>query len=921
MIKKLLFYCVLVLCVAPALSQNVSYFNGYKIEKGKIIFKYKPSPTLKSTTISQFDDPKQKTALYLAQIGATTPKQKFPKPVNANTCENGVDISSIYECYFMGDLPFENVLATLNRMSCIEYAEPSYIGELFYYPDDTEFTNGNLGHLSACKILDAWDIEQGNSDVVIGIVDGGNDIIHKDLINKIAYNYKDPIDGLDNDGDGFVDNYRGWDVANNDQDPTNGSATEHGTYVAGIASAEVNNNFGTAGVGYKTSFLPVKVCPDNSSSIINGYDGIIYAANHGCKIINCSWGDPSGSSFGQDVIDYATYNCDALVIAAAGNSANSELYYPASYKNVMSVGGTIFGDYVWADSPTKGSHYNYYVDICAPAKNFYSIANNDKTIAMSGGGTSFSAPIVAGTAALIRSKYPEYSALQVGELLRVTSDNIYTINTNPIYKDKLGNGRVNAQKALTNNTLPSIRIINVTTENTSGQPHINNEDTIALHVTFKNYLHDAKNLIINATSESAFLTPEKGVFTFNELAMGEDTTCTFLFVANQELPTEFKNYFEFTYTGDNTYWSYEYYPVTFNLNYYNFELGDIKSTATSDGSIAIYAINADQNGFNYKNQGNCVFQGGLVIAENASTIYSRSKWKNSFERQIPTTAIETDTTDLMIYSQYAVENISIDQYIFGHTDTAALIYEYRFNNQRDSTLYNLHCAAFIDWDILNSSYNKIWYVDSLQLSVAASVEDRTYYVGFMPLDYNPFTVYAFDVYSDLIVYNDGFTNNELWYALSNSQYSVGMNTLYGKEVAAFMHSTIDSIAEADTCVVRYAMLAADSPSDLYELAYKLKQKYNPTIDTSHTGPIGIQNIDALSAKLCHVNNEYWLEYPQSNSDVAIKVFDLQGRVLESVVISPENQSKQYSFRKYKKGVYLSTFTRNGKTETFKFGVK
>lgn len=921
MIKKLLFFCLVILCAAPVLSQNVSYFNGNKIEKGKIIFKYKPSSTLKSAMVPELDKAKQQATLYLLQIGATTPVQKFPKTVNQNNSENAVDISTIYECSYTGDIPFEEVLATLNGMKCIEYAEPSYLGELLYTPDDTEYTNGNLWHLNVCKIVDAWDVEEGDSTVVIGIVDGGNDIIQTDLINKFAYNKKDPIDGFDNDGDGFVDNYRGWDVANNDQDPTNTSATEHGTYVAGIACAQVNNAFGTAGTGNKASFLPVKVCLDGSSSIINGYDGIVYAANHGCKVINCSWGDIAGSSYGQDVVNYVTYNCNALIVAAAGNSASPIMYYPASYKTVLSVGGTIYGDYIWADSPTKGTHYNYFVDICAPAKGFYSIANNDKTIAMSGGGTSFATPIVSGVAALVRSKYPEYSAIQVGELLRVTSDNLYSINPDLIYKNKLGNGRVNAQKALTNKTLPSIRITDLKAENKSGQPQVNIEDTIALYVTFKNYLNDAKNLIINATSETNYLTPHKGVFSFSELGMGEDTTCTFLFVVQEELPKDFTNYFQFTYTGDNAYWSYEYYPATLNISYYDFELGDIKSTATGDGSIGIYRTDFDQYGFKYKDNANCIFQAGLVVAENPSTIYSRTKWKGSFQSTTAPTNNETDSADLMIYSQFEVENISIDQYIYGHEDTAALIYEYRYNNLRDSTIHNLFCGAFFDWDILNSSYNKIWYVDSLQLSVASSVEDRTYFVGIMPLDSTPFNVYAFDVYSDVIVYNDGFSTNELWHALNNSQHTIGTNFLYGKEVAEFVYSSIDSIPSLDTCVLRYAIIAADTPSDLYELAYQLKQKYNPNIDTTGGGDVAIQTIDTLSAKLCNANNEYWLEYPLSESNIAIKVFDAQGRTLESVVIAPENQTRVYSFKKYQKGLYICTFSTNGKSETFKFGVK
>ncbi len=878
--KQLLTFLLSVLCSLTMVAQTVGYYHGLPIEKGKIIFKYASNP-LKSTSIQNVAADAQPALSYLESIGVTNVRQKFSTQVIPNNCDDCVDLRTIYECYYFGDIPFEKVLATLNAMDCIAYAEPSFIGELMYVPDDTEYAKGNLWHLNTCKVLDAWDVEQGDSTVVIAILDGGIDIIHTDLINRIAYNTNDPIDGIDNDGDGYVDNYRGWDMADGDNNPTSTLATEHGTYVAGIASAEVNNAFGTAGVGNKTKFLPIKVCKDGSASVSNGYDAIVYAANMGCKVINCSWGDAAGSKYGQDIVNYATKNCDALIVAAAGNSAVKDMFYPASYDNVLSVGGTVAGDFVWAESATKGTHYNRFVDICAPAKGFYSIANGDKVIAMSGGGTSFSTPIVSGAAALVRSKYPSYSAIQVGELLRVTADDIYEMNEDK-YKDLLGNGRLNVYKALTNTTLPSIRVTSFTIQN----PHIYDNDSVIVDVTFKNYLNDATNFSVSARFEE-FLT-ENVTIECGSFKAGEEKSFTFVFQSNTEPVVGIDTYCKFVYSADNGYRSFEYVPVQLNPDYYDFELGDIQSTATRDGSIAVYSVMASQNGFNYKNNGNCIYQAGLILAENQSTIYSSSYWHRDFDFGMFPMTFESDSCDVFIVSDFSVKDLEISQFIYGWEDTSALIYEYRIQNNRDTTVTNLRFGNFIDWDILNSSYNKIWYVDSLQLTAVCSVDPRSYYVGYMPLDTNSNGMYAFNVADDVLYYDDGFSNSELWYALTHQQRAAG-TSYSGSEVATFQYTVIDSIAPYDYAVVRFALLAADTREQLYDQALSFQKKYNlrPEQPIDTISPVGIEETGLNDVRLSYQNEMAYLQFPNNHSSYTVTTVSFDGKIIGRYTISPE----------------------------------
>ena len=904
-------------CLSLSLfSQEFVDYKGHKIEANKVIFKYRPS-LLKSATQSGVDNSKVQVATFLNSIGAVE-RQKFPVAKMPENCTQCVDIRQIYEFHYTADVPMEYVLAKLNGMACIEYAEPSYVGELLYTPDDPEYTNGNLWHLNTCKVLDAWDIEQGDPSVVVAVVDGGIDIVHSDLINRIAYNTDDPINGEDDDGDGFVDNYRGWDVANDDNNPSN-SKLEHGTYVAGISNAEVSNGIGTAGVGYNTKFLPIKICPDGLETVSAGYDGIVYAANHDCKIINCSWGINSSSSYGYDIVKYATFNCDALVIAAAGNSANTDELYPASFPEVLSVGGTVSGDYAWYNSSTYGTNYNRYVDICAPAKGYHSLANNDKVISMSGGGTSFSSPIVSGVAALVRSKFPEMTALQVSEQLRMTSDNIYALNSEEIYADRLGIGRVNAYKALTNTSVPGIRIKEMTQKIVSDQPHISTDDVVELTVTFVNYLANAANVELEVSTESDLLQPVKNDEFVASFRKNDEKTITFSFKATQDMPANFKTYLKFSYSADNDYSSYEYTTLELSTNYYDFELGNIKSTATQDGSIAVYEINGEQNGFQYKDYGNCIYQAGIVVAENQSSIYSRNYWNANFTPSQAMNIVEVDTCDLMITSAFSAKNLLIHEYLYGWNDDDALFYEFRIENQREDTVTNLRFGTFVDWDLDLSSYNKIWYVDSLRLSVATSVLPGAYYVGIIPIDSLESNVYAFDVNSDVIYYPDGFNKNELWYILNNSQKSVAANSSTGTEVAMFRYSLIDTIFPQDSAVVRMALIAADTPEELYSLASKLKQKYTPTIITEDT-TVAIASAKKNPIKLCNNHGEYKVIYPRIGSRVSITVSSIVGTVVEQIVLDADEQNGEFELKHLPVGVYVVVVQQNGESTTFKIVV-
>ena len=253
--------------------------------------------------------------------------------------------------------------------------------------------------ISQINAFSAWDIEKGDTNVVIGIVDDGCQWNHPDLAANVKINYADPINGIDDDHDGYIDNYRGWDLGNNDNDPNNDGpgALAHGTHVAGDADAVTDNAIAIASPGFNCKFLPVKVT-DFSGVITVGYEGIVYAADHGCSVINCSWGATEGANYQQDIINYASINKNALVIAAAGNDNADETFYPASYNHVISV-ANVDG----SDVKASTSDYNYNVAVSAPGENIYSTTYDSVYTLLSG--TSMSCAVAAGAAAIIKSHF------------------------------------------------------------------------------------------------------------------------------------------------------------------------------------------------------------------------------------------------------------------------------------------------------------------------------------------------------------------------------------------------------------------------------------------------------------------------------------------------------------------------------------
>jgi len=430
---KLFAYSLLVTSVTFAQTIYKDYRDG------EIYVKLKISAQKKIGNVNPKNIPVSQ--MYgISELASKYNINKVTRPFWAATDDE--NLQRIYKVYFNDFSKVDAFINELNEKNYIEYAEKVPVTKLFITPNDPSY--GSQWFLNKINAPNAWNIFNGNSNITVAIVDNAIQITHTDLTankwvnpNEIAGN------GIDDDLNGFVDDINGWDVADDDNNPNPPNTSfNHGTHCAGDAAARTNNSTGIAAIGWNLKIIAVKSTRDvgNSSSIEAGYDGIIYAARVGAKVISCSWGGTGSSSSEQAVIDYA-WNKGSIIVCAAANDGNNIPHYPAAYNNVFSVAST--GS---TDVKSSFSCYGTWVDICAPGENIYSTVPNNSYGNMSG--TSMATPITAGLCGLVWAKNPSMSPQAVLNCITSTAANIYTISGNSAYSGQLGAGRIDAYQAL-----------------------------------------------------------------------------------------------------------------------------------------------------------------------------------------------------------------------------------------------------------------------------------------------------------------------------------------------------------------------------------------------------------------------------------------------------------------------------------------
>ena len=385
------------------------------------------------------------------------------------------DIHTFYRMKISGNM--EEAIRQIRRDPNVEYAEPNYIVHTALLPNDVNFSKlyglhntGQTGGTSDADIdaAEAWDITTGSSNVVIAVIDTGVDYNHQDLSTNIYINPGEVANnGIDDDNNGFIDDSRGWDFANNDNNPMDDQG--HGTHVSGTIGAAGNNNIGVVGVNWNVKILPVKFLDSfGSGTTADAIEAIEYATLMKVDVMSNSWGGTGFSQAMEDAIKIAN-DAGILFVAAAGNSNvnnDASTFYPANYNipNVISVAATDHNDLL-------ASFSNYgaaTVHLGAPGVAVFSTVPNGSCQLCSSNsyaslsGTSMATPHVSGAVGLIKAAYPNLKSDELKARLLNSVDALNSLNG-----ITMTGGRLNAYNSLESDTISPSKITDLAVASTT----------------------------------------------------------------------------------------------------------------------------------------------------------------------------------------------------------------------------------------------------------------------------------------------------------------------------------------------------------------------------------------------------------------------------------------------------------------------
>jgi serine protease len=695
---------------------SLKYNRKDKVFKKLINVRFKPGKN-ESELLSLNNLPNVRVIKgYLNRVNALTYLKMNNQISNMNTGQVNKIIRAeepllrTYMIEFNEDIaPEDFAKKVLSENPNIEIAEPVYIGDICgeFIPNDPLIVEQPM--LKTIHAFEAWDVYKGDSNIVIGISDSGILQTHEDLAANIWINKNEiPDDSIDNDNNGYIDDYNGYNftyLLDNTRPGNTYNASEgHGTGTTGISSAICNNGKGVAGVGFNTKFFPMKTMSQNSSGIIFGFESIIYAADMGFKVINLSWGGRSYSDINQTIIDYAVAK-DVAIIAAAGNHGSSDPYYPAAYKGVMGVGVTDTNDIVIPMSALGAA-----VDIMAPGDNTRT-TSNDSTYGRFCC-TSGAAPIISAQVALIRGLHPELNNLQAIEFARLCSDNI-ELNNRPEIR-KLIPGRVNLLKSVSIDpmSIPAIRPLEYyyQAEGSPDKIRFSIDDTIKFKIMFKNYLGATKNLEFTLSTVGDSLNSIvilDSILTEDKVAAGEEFySGDFRFTINKFNPE--RPFFRVDIKGDN-YVDYFLIPFTPYVNFTTFSNEAITVSACDNGRLGYNDPPADNLGYGLKQNGknSVLFEGGLMISEDSQKVITQARLINnkSYSDFAPVKPyIEPNENIAVFNDSFAPDstrmNIEIENTMeMPEANVPCFRLFVKLRNVSNRILKNIAIGYFLDWDI------------------------------------------------------------------------------------------------------------------------------------------------------------------------------------------------------------------------------
>ena len=784
-----------------------------------------------------------------------------PKPL----VDTKFGLDAIVEIKYSSSVGIEQIANEVLANSNVEYAEPRYIYHANVIPSDPFFTNFQ-SYLEQVKAPEAWDIPIGSSSpVLIAIVDSGSQLNHSDLSANIAHNEADPINGTDDDQDGYMDNYNGWDFVGanlfspqGDNDPNVINANNaHGVHVSGLVSAMTNNAVGIASIAFNhAKLLIVKVgADDDARAISHGYEGIKYAADHGAKVISCSWGGGASGSFGQDIINYAIAR-DCLIVAAAGNDDASQSDYPAAYPGVMSVASVSS-----SDQKSYFSNYGSEVSISAPGESILSTYYNNTYAYLSG--TSMATPIVSSAAALVKAKFPTLTMKEVADQLRITSDNIDLVNTN--YTGLLGQGRLNVYNALAKP--PTIRIQKITLQD-QGDGSIPPGETFNVFFDLKNFAASITGLTVRLSSADANVTVSNDSVIINSIDSLETKTMVGPFPVYVKSNTPDNQHVLFNLncmSGSSS--STESFRLSVSHDYIDIHANRIATSITGNGRVG-YSDSGRTlgQGFVY-NGSSMLYESSLMIGNSSTRVSNNARsgsdgsYDEHFMKRVHVKKVANqkaafegrsefddsgNTNPLNIYvkhSQIAYAAAPDDKYT---------IVKYQVKNTGPSQLDGLYIGLFTDFDVSNNGTTDITSYDATnRMGYIYGQAGGSPYAGVKLLSKDAQSAYyplSYYVSGGPLQMDGSFSIAGKYETLSSGIKSsgLGQGSASGYDVSFVLGQGPYSIPVNDSVEVAFAFIGGDSLDDIQSSASAAQQQYSqsPTIPIQ---PIISSNVELKDA--------------------------------------------------------------------------
>lgn len=852
--------------------------------------------------------------------------------------------------YYLNNINPEILAKKLSELPFVEYAEPLPVHNIVGFPNDS--LAERQYYLNMVKAVEAWDFIPDDGDpVVIGIVDTGVDHLHVDLIANIWNNPGETgndslgndksSNGIDDDDNGYIDDWHGWDFVSSDstgQDNDPAPGNEHGTHVAGIAAGVTNNIIGIAGVAKNAKILPVKAASDSpaQSSIYSGYEGLLYAAIAGADVINCSWGGGSRSTAEQETID-AAVALGSVIVAAAGNSNKDNAFFPASYKGVISVAAlNSYGIKAWF------SNYNYSVGISAPGLAILSTIPENEYQALDG--TSMASPVVAGVAAMVVKKFPDYTPLQVIEHLKATAAELDSANY--LWKNKLGKGLVDALRAVTETNPRSIILKEYAVRDENGDGALDVGEVVEIDLTLYCPLKAIKNVNIKPAPvedlDLHFINPITDIGDFIE---GEEKSIqnALAFVVPEDSPLDYNLEIELLFEGDDGFNSTAVVQAFLKPSFRTMSKNNIAVTLNSAGNIGYndFPANAQGIGFKYKNNSNLLFEGALMIAKNNFKLSNCARGGGGQELQDKSFAardalfLESPGQKAPLegtarYYDFVDSNsVGVDVHqkayqFVTEKDADYIIINYDIINTSDEYTDSLFVGLYFDWDIgasamqniaeykYDGDYACVYHtsIDTLPMAGVKLLTNQK--CNFFAIDNNGNTEDNPGVY-------DSFTREEKIRMMSGGIARVMSNSTDASMVIAAGPIRLQS---GDTVRVSYSLFSGFGFDELKKAA---ENSLNALSSFKLIDLPEKNTIIGMFPNPVVLGEESRIEFalPQ-RSEISLSVYNALGQFLGNIESSKTypagNSSISFTISDYAIGAYFIKFEINDKFETIPFRV-